>query len=92
MGQILKHGSSIAQTFYSSVTVGKQKERAISSVDLPYLIIQDDPYDINNPSNPNASWTVKYNKTPVDSSLKKNLGSVKDILGMVTAKLMQTYP
>ena len=43
------------------------------SVDYPYLLVKPDPYDVANPANKRASWTVTYAKTPVDSSLQTKI-------------------
>ena len=74
MGQVLKYGNNFAQTYYSSSN-GGTIERAgnIFTYDLPYSHVKDDPYDIKNPSNPRATWTIKYKKTPVDPGLQNKI-------------------
>ncbi|HHU48103.1 MAG: SpoIID/LytB domain-containing protein [Caldicoprobacterales bacterium] len=74
MGQVLKYGSSFAQTFYSSSNGGMTESSAnIFSQDLPYLIVKEDPYDVKNTSNSKATWTESFKKSPVDPGLQKKI-------------------
>jgi len=70
-GQVLKYGSSFASTFYSSSNGGWTEDSGnVWTTSLPYTVVKEDPYDVNNPNNPNRSWTVTYAKSPVDSGLQ----------------------
>ncbi len=73
-GQTLMYGNNFAQTFYSASNGGiTERSGNIFSVDYPYLLVKPDPYDVANPANKRASWTVTYAKTPVDSSLQTKI-------------------
>lgn len=81
-GMVLKYGNSFASTFYSSSNGGKIEACGnLWSQHLPYSVVKDDPYDVKNPSNPNATWTVKFSKLSVDPGLQARIKSrMKDDL------------
>lgn len=73
-GQVLKYGSSFASTFYSSSNGGLTEDSGnVWTTSLPYTVVKEDPYDVNNPENPNGSWTVTYAKSPVNAGLQGRL-------------------
>ncbi len=74
-GKVLKYGSKYADTFYSASNGGKiEAAENLWGGKVPYSVVKDDPYDINNPNNSHRSWTKAYDKKSVDSQLLKRLG------------------
>jgi len=80
--RVLKYGSSFVGTYYSSSNGGKtEASKNAWGGNLPYSVVKDDPYDVRNPSNSNATWAVTYKKQPVDTGLvQRLLARLKDKL------------
>ena len=72
-GEVLKYNGGYAETFYSSSNGGMVEASGNLWGSLPYSKVKEDPYDANNPNNPNRSWTKAYYKKPVDSKLLERL-------------------
>jgi stage II sporulation protein D len=72
-GEVLKYGGEVISAYFSSSNGG----RTAASVDtwggpLPYLISQQDPFDLNG-SNPNRNWTVVLSP----GALQNRLGATR---------------
>jgi len=73
-GMVLKYGSEFASTYYSSSNGGRTEScDNLWGENVPYLIVQDDPFDVANPNNPNATWTVEYSKLSVDPAFQARI-------------------
>jgi len=73
-GRVLMYGGEFAGTYYSASNGGMVE--AASNVwpnGHPYSVVKEDPFDISNPSNTSAFWTVTYTKYPVEAGLQNRL-------------------
>jgi len=73
-GMVLKYDNSFASTYYSSSNGGRiESSGNLWGEYLPYLIVQDDPFDVSNPANPNATWIVEYSKLSVEPAFQARI-------------------
>ena len=73
-GMVLKYGNNFASTYYSSSNGGRTESCGnLWGEHVPYLIVQADPFDVTNPNNPNATWTVEYSKLSVDPAFQARI-------------------
>ena len=89
-GVVAMHNGQFVGGYYSASNGGQTEavKNAWGNSSFPYLGVQDDPYDLANPSSPSRSFIVYGNATlmgPLEPLLKSKVASQFTALGTATS-------